>query len=84
MEKLMSNEVINVKYYVSFDQLLNNVKTNFKILEIINWTRIDYNNDYIFDIKEDAVAWINQEITSQIKLLNIITRKIPKELYKDE
>jgi hypothetical protein len=84
MEKLMSNEVINVKYYVSFDQLLNNFKTNFKILETINPTDFDYNNDYIFDTKEDAVTWINHEITSQIKLVNIITRKIPKELYKDE
>lgn len=84
MENLMDNEVVNVKYYVRFDQLLNNFKTNFKILETINPTDFDYYNDYVFDTKEDAVTWINQIIISQIKLVNIITRKIPKELYKDE
>ena len=86
----MSNETAVNLWYVKWDNMVYNFKYNFEIIEIpaidvINEDGFLYGEGckQAFTTKTEAVFYINALIEHQVKVLNMITKAIPKEPYTE-
>lgn len=79
----MSGELIEV-WYVVYDYVLYDFKTNFRITkEHPDGGIINNNATYgQFTTKKSAINYINDTIEHQIKILNMVIKAIPQQKYE--
>jgi len=79
----MSNELA-LTWYVVFDYVLYDFKTNFRIISEHPDSGVVTNNAtyHQFSSKEEAVAYINSTIEHQVKTINLVIKSIPQQPYE--